>query len=266
MAELVRSIDPLRNRLLEHQVYHSLQSVEDLRIFMEHHILAVWDFMLLLKTLQAKLTCVSVPWFPKGDPEIRKLVNEMVLAEESDTTEGGQVLSHFEMYLEVMQETGADTVPVSTFLSLLRDGKGITSALAEARVPRAARYFVTSTWRTVEKESSHQVAAAFTFGREDLIRDMYRALLVGLRGQFLGVFARFEGYLRRLVDTDGNRHRRLSYRMLCTLCGDDCAKWDEAEETARKCLLARLALWDAVVRQIARSRELMEKADAARVG
>jgi hypothetical protein len=75
---------PHRAALLAHPVYHEIDRLEALRRFMEHHVFAVWDFMSLLKALQRQLSCVTVPWLPAVDPLGSRLVNEFVLAEESD--------------------------------------------------------------------------------------------------------------------------------------------------------------------------------------
>ena len=97
---------PLRNKLLNHPLYASMQSLDQLRVFMEHHVYAVWDFMSLLKSLQCDLTCTDIPWGPKGSPQTRYLINEIVLGEESDVDEQGNRISHFELYLKAMKQAG----------------------------------------------------------------------------------------------------------------------------------------------------------------
>ena len=98
LKDLLAHVQPLRERLLAHPIYQRIQRLEDLRVFLEHHVFAVWDFMSLLKWLQRELTCVAVPWVPTGDPLIRRLINEIVLEEESGESETGDCTSHFELY------------------------------------------------------------------------------------------------------------------------------------------------------------------------
>ena len=65
LVKLQEALRPLRDRLANHEVYHRLETLEHVRIFMEHHVFAVWDFMSLLKSLQLHLTGVTLPWLPK---------------------------------------------------------------------------------------------------------------------------------------------------------------------------------------------------------
>ena len=79
LERLQQSLRPLRAQLFEHEVYRSIRTQDDLRTFLEVHVFAVWDFMSLLKALQGRLTCVTIPWFPQGDRNARRLINEIVL-------------------------------------------------------------------------------------------------------------------------------------------------------------------------------------------
>ena len=64
-------IDGLLARLDRHPLYESLRSVEDLRVFMSNHVYSVWDFMSLVKYLQARVAPAHVPW--QSTPEAHRL-------------------------------------------------------------------------------------------------------------------------------------------------------------------------------------------------
>ena len=138
MSTLLRRLEPFGVQLANHQIYSSLQTIEDIRIFMEHHAFAVWDFMSLLKTLQRHLSCINVPWLPKGSPRTRRLINEIVLAEESDDLSTAPA-SHFELDHAAMTAAGADTAPIDAFIRALCDGSSIEIALAHCAVPAGSR-------------------------------------------------------------------------------------------------------------------------------
>ena len=252
--DLQESLRSLREQLVKHRLYVQMKTPADLRIFMEHHVFAVWDFMSLLKALQLRLTCVTIPWVPQGDPNARRLINEIVLDEESDDNGEGGYTSHFELYRAAMAQSGANASAIDDFLDRLGRGDPVDKALEQARVPEAARIFVRATWDILASKSTHSIAAAFTFGREDLIPDMFRALVLDLDERFPNQLGLLRYYLERHIQLDEEHHTPLARRMVAALCETDQKKWREAEEAARAALHARIALWDGIVEQITLSR------------
>jgi hypothetical protein len=113
IQDINRTIEPQKKVLLQHSLYAKVKTIEDLQSFLENHVF-VWDFMSLLKALQSKLTCTTTPWFATANPETRYLINEIVVAEESDLTIDGRRQSHYEMYIEAMR-LWASTVEIESF-------------------------------------------------------------------------------------------------------------------------------------------------------
>src|SRR5262252_7807439 len=108
----------LRAALLDHPIYAQVTSVADLRRFMEDHVFAVWDFMSLLKRLQQDMTCIRVPWFPAENARAARLINDIVIGEETDVGPVGSYVSHLDLYLRAMADVGASTRQFETFRSL----------------------------------------------------------------------------------------------------------------------------------------------------
>src|ERR1700688_4514189 len=73
IKKIQEAIEPLRQQIINHPVYGLIENIEDLGVFMNYHIYAVWDFMSILKALQNNLTCTQVPWFPVGSANTRYL-------------------------------------------------------------------------------------------------------------------------------------------------------------------------------------------------
>ena len=240
-----------RERLVRHPLYRLVDRPERMRTFMEHHVFAVWDFQSLLKALQRQLTCTSVPWVPTADPEARRLVNEIVLDEESDALPDGGHASHFELYLDAMGRAGADTRPINGLLDALRSGAGLSAALAGCGGPPPALDFVRRSFAIIDSGSAHRLVAAFTYGREDVIPDMFRGLVTSLADRDPIAWGRFRFYLERHIEHDDEKHAPTCRRIVARLCGDDPARWAEASATARECLESRIALWDAIATRLA---------------
>ena len=107
---------------------------------MEHHVFAVWDFMSLLKSMQRQLTCVRVPWVPTGPTGSRRLINDIVLVEDSDEL-GGGFISHFELYLNAMTQAGANRTAIDALTGLVRAGTPVLTSLTEAEAPSPSADF-----------------------------------------------------------------------------------------------------------------------------
>ena len=241
-----RSIDVYKKQLLQHSLYKKIHTINDLKQFLEGHVYAVWDFMSLLKALQSKLTCTTSPWFASPNPEVRYLINEIVLAEESDVTLHGTRLSHFEMYLQAMEKCGANTLAVSHFLNDVQ-AKGIFNAINESTLHNNIKDFLTFTFETIENGKSHEIAAAFTFGREDLIPNMFTQILNEFKISFpLVDLSELVYYFERHIELDADEHGPMAFEMISYLCGEDAEKWKEVETVSKKALEKRIKLWDAI--------------------
>lgn len=247
IENLKKEIAPLREQLVCHPLYAAIQSPEDIHAFMSHHVYAVWDFMSLLKTLQQELTCTSVPWMPKRNANTRFLINEIVTGEESDVDEHGNRTSHFELYVAAMQQAGCDTGKIYELLELLQNYADVTTALKQSGVPLAAANFVKNTFDVINAGQVHVQAAVFTFGREDLIPDMFIGIVRELVQKFPGTLDTFKYYLERHIEVDGEHHAHLAYEMTAILCGTDETKWQQATGAVKTALQTRIALWDAVL-------------------
>jgi len=246
LERLRRRLTPLKDALLGHAIYREINSLAALRLFMEHHVYAVWDFMSLLKALQARLCCVGVPWLAAVDPQATRFINEIVLAEESDEDGQGGFLSHFGLYLRAMTRCGADTGTIERFLGEIRKGSSVPVALAAVGVPGCVGCFVRQTFDLIEQGSLWSLASAFTFGREDLLPALFQRIVDELNVETDGGLEDFRYYLRRHIGLDEGEHGPMAVRLVMTLCGNDETRWQGAEEAAVTALEARRDLWDAV--------------------
>ena len=269
--------------LCNHPVYGMIEDPEAMCLFMRSHVFAVWDFMSLLKALQRSLTCTEHPWVPVQDSTSARLINEIVLEEETDEIRTGFYISHFELYLEAMDEVGADRAPIDELISGIRGGIDMDSILSGVDVPLQTREFVKYTMHAAQLPV-HQVASVFLMGREDVIPSMFISMLEheksgsgspkrwrlrtrnllekvvkGLERRYSPWGAKiatdpgediFRTYLQRHIELDGESHGPMGQRLLMEICGKDSVKWREATQAALEALKMRRLLWDGVMEEI----------------
>ncbi|MCU0812099.1 MAG: DUF3050 domain-containing protein [Thiobacillaceae bacterium] len=240
-------IESLRVKLEAHPIYASVRTLDDLRVFMQHHVYSVWDFMSLIKYLQNEVAPARWPWTPGGDASVQRFINELVLEEETDVSLPGREghTSHFMLYLAAMREIGADADIPARFVDKVAE-QGIHAALGSGLAPAPSAAFTRSTFDFLASGKPHTVAAALALGREHVIPSMFRAFLSRM-GVSEAEAPSFHYYLNRHVHLDEDFHAPLSLRLLAALCGDDAGKWREAEAAAAAAVDARILFWDGVL-------------------
>lgn len=250
IEQIEKELFELRSQLKDHSVYGRLATVTDIKVFMESHVYAVWDFMSLLKALQIQLTCTTLPWKPVDNPDTARFINEIVLEEETDVNELGRPKSHFEMYLDAMEEVGADTQKVSNLIAGLTDMDSIKEQIEVAELHQSEKDFLQFTFSVIQGQKPHLIAAAFTFGREEVIPDMFLEIVEQSAQQGGPQFPKLTYYLKRHIELDGDEHGPLSLRMIKELCGNDAQKWAEVTDYGKKALEKRLQLWDGILERL----------------
>lgn len=250
-------IQPQKDILLNHPLYKKIQNLEDLRRFLECHVYAVWDFMSLLKALQSKLTSTTTPWLPVGNPEIRYLINEIVLAEETDLTLDGKRQSHYEMYIDAMKDCGANISEIQSFLENVITTRNIFVSIKKSELHPKIKNFLDFTFRVIDEGKPHEIAAAFTFGREDLIPSMFTEILRSFQENFPNAdLQKLIYYFERHIELDADEHGPMAMQMIEELCNNDELRWQEVEEVSVQALEKRIGLWDAIEEQISMKAEL----------
>ena len=251
IQEVELQLEPLRNQLKSHPLYSTLSNMEDIAVFMEKHVFAVWDFMSLLKSLQNHLTNVNVPWTPKGKGSTARFINEIVMAEESDVNELGEAMSHYEMYIEAMYQVDANTSPIGLFINALENGDSIENAAKKIDLEAPVLAFIQFTMKVINSKKPHAIASAFTFGREDVIPDMFLEIVNQSKTKNDdNTYGKLLYYLNSHIELDGDEHGPIALKMVEELCGEDTTKWTEVLETAKEALKFRLKLWDHITEAI----------------
>lgn len=225
--------------LVSHPVYNRLTTINNIKTFMSYHVFAVWDFMSLLKALQRDITGMQLPWTSsKYNPELVRLVNEIVLAEESDLDQNGVACSHFELYLRAMDELGADRSLIDDFLL----------DFELAKLPKDLQVVLAFNLNTAFNGKAHEVAAAFFYGREKLIPEMFESIVRVMKRENLHCPTLLY-YLERHIEIDAEEHGPKAQQCLIELT-DTPDKSQQAIEVATKSLQMRDKLWNFIESQL----------------
>lgn len=245
--------------LKTHSLFERVRSTEDLRHFMSWHVFAVWDFMSLVKRLQHEFTTVTLPWTPPTRPSAARLLNDIVLGEESDMTPNGSHASHFDLYLSAMQEIGANTSQIECFVNLVRSNIAVDVALQMVKAPEPVQTFVLATIESAKNGSVSEVLGSFLYGREDAIPQMFKTLLAdwSVPQEETPIFVY---YLQRHIELDGDSHGPAATRLVSDLAQGNADSLQQIRCAGISAIEHRLALWDALQSELAQQQELVHAA------
>lgn len=244
-------INDQREKLLKHKLYSNIETIKDLQVFTENHIYAVWDFMSLLKALQIKLTCTKTPWIPNSNSQTAYLINEIVLAEETDINQAGERKSHYELYLDAMIDIGARTEKPVKIINEIANSEDIFNTIDNINIHPNIREFLNFTFSVIKEGKPHEIAAIFTFGRENLIPNMFNEILREFEKNVTeGDISKLIYYFERHIELDEDEHGPMALEMVSMLAENDPKKWNEIESISIQALEKRILLWDAINEQI----------------
>ncbi len=233
----MESIIKAQKDLTQHPLYQTFDSLKSIQHFMRYHVFAVWDFMSLLKSLQRQVTCVNLPWRPSPySADMVRLINQIVLGEESDVGPDGKAISHFDLYLKGMEEVGASTSEIRDFIT----------HMDFSQVPFEAREFVQQNIDLAQNGHVVEVAASFFFGREKLIPDMFQTIVDTLKKNNVEA-PTFLYYLKRHIEVDGQEHGPMAMQCLEQLTGNDEKLKALSLAAGEAALNQRKQLWDRVL-------------------
>lgn len=250
-SSIKKDLFEIEQKLLKHELYEAIKNFDNVKSFLEIHVLAVWDFMSLLKKLQLELTSVKIPWVPTNHPQIRYLINEIVLAEETDINLKGERKSHFELYYDAMKQIGANTSHIDFIIENLKSNNSIFEIIDALNLDNRVKEFLSYTFRLIEEGKPHKIASAFTFGREDLIPSMFTSLLKELEKDLdTKPLKDLIYYFERHIELDEDEHGPMALEMISELCQSDPLKWEEARMSAIEALNKRHHFWDAIKESI----------------
>lgn len=231
--------------LENHKIFSLITNIDRLRMFMEWHVFVVWDFMSLAKRLQNDFTSTNVPWIPPKNQRFARLINEIVLGEETDELPDGSYGSHFELYLNAMLEINASRNNIEQFIRDLEAGKTISMVLEKLSLPGSIKQFVINTVNIATHKDTVEVLGSFFYGREKIIPNMFDSLLNkwAINPETVPMFVY---YLKRHITLDADHHGPALETIVHELTKDAPEKKERLLNSAIQSVQKRINLWDSL--------------------
>ncbi len=226
-----------------HKLYERVSDENALRTFVEHHVICVWSYSFLLRNIYQELVSVIHPLNSQGQKEAIRLISEIILDEEVEEQHDGSLMSHMEVYMEAMQDLGADLGPIVTFFDMQDAGADWQDALEAAEFSPA----ITEYARCIGsffKRPLHERAAILFYEGEPYIPDQFLSKLGLLSSKHRT--HRLLDYFERHIEGLKRPGFSAAGRLVEIFCGDSDAFNEAAEKAAECAMKARIEFWNQV--------------------
>jgi hypothetical protein len=237
--------DMIRDDLMNHPIYYSINTTDKLAIFMSRHVYAVWDFMVLLKSLQIKYTNVNMYWTPPENMIAARMINEIVLGEETDDIDG-VALSHLELYIRAMNDSNIPTKDIMGFIKKVSLIRGDVSLMVKFHnIPPYIKEFILNSL-SMANSKSVITASAFLYGREDPIPEMFSKIVsMGI----VDTNVHFKKYLERHIELDHDHHAPMARKFIDSITMNDNDR-NLIQLGRIQAINARIKLWDGIYNEL----------------
>lgn len=225
-----------------HSIHQHINTKQQLQMYMEHQVFAVWANMSLLNYLKEEFTKTTNPWLPIGDPELRFLINKTNLQEETAKNYFGAHQSEFEIYLDAMASTGANTENITNFLRHVSHGTDIFLIIAASKLPLCIKQFIKTVFDIISEDKPHKIAAAFVYSREGMSNLNLINSISEIEKEDKTDHKLIKYYLRLQAEKDSAP----SFKILKMLCGEDMNKWRDTEIIAEIILRNQRTLMEGI--------------------
>ncbi|SFN64657.1 DUF3050 domain-containing protein [Salegentibacter flavus] len=225
-----------------HPIHHHINTKRQLQRYLEHQVFAVWANMSLLNYLKEEFTKTTNPWLPIGDPELRFLINKTILQEETAKNYFGAHQSEFEIYLDAMAATGANTENITNFLRHVSHGTDIFLIIAASKLPLCIKQFIKTVFDIISEDKPHKIAAAFVYSKEGMGDPILIKTISKIEEVEKADLKLFKYYLRLQAEKDSDP----SFKILEMLCGEDMDKWRDTEIIAEIILRNQRTLMEGI--------------------
>ena len=151
-----------------------------------------------------------------------------------------------------MGEIGASTRRFEKFRSLVLVGVPVEVALRLTGAPAHVQVFVAHTMTLANSGTTEEVLAAFFYGREDVIPEMFRRLLNTLYSakHDSARLRHLIYYIDRHIELDGDSHGPKGRELLEDLLADSPHMGAQAMRAACGSIKARIELWDGTLSKL----------------